>query len=239
MKIAGLIISGILLLCGIIPLFYGVFNIGCVVLLLTAGALCYMSLAWRKHKRVFHTVATACLTASFLLAATVSGFMIRQAWFNSPPDGSNLPIIVLGGRVYEYGPSLMVAHRLNAAAEYLRSNPEAVCIVSGGQGTDEVLPEAAVMAQYLISKHKIDPARIIEEKESTSTLQNISYSRALIGDGDTVVIATDSFHQLRASILARKEGLTAYSVSCVTPPGLFPAYWVRDMLGVLATLATT
>ena len=49
---------------------------------------------------------------------------------------------------------------------------------------------------------------------------------------DRAVIVTDGFHQFRAHIMAEKQGCTAYSINSATPPALFPAYWVREWLGV-------
>lgn len=236
MKKTGIIIGFLFILCGVVPLFYRVFNIGSVFLLLIGFFILFMVRFGNKMPRALHIISVVCLCAGFLISATVSAFMAWQAWGNTPPDGENLPVIVLGGRVYDYGPSLIVAYRLDAAAAYLQENPQTVCVVSGGQGTDEPKPEAEVMAEYLVSKHGISSDRIILEAQSANTQENIRYSKVLLNGETSVVIVTDSFHQLRASMLAKAEGITAYSVPSFTPPGLFPTYWVRDMLGVLYVL---
>lgn len=239
MRKAGKIIDWLLIACGVVPLFYRVLNTGSAVLLLAGLLILFLTLRWDRLPRVLRVISAVCLCLGFAVSAVVSAFMVRQAWFRPPPRDGALPVIVLGGRVYEHGPSLILSYRLNAAAAYLLENPQALCVVSGGRGEDEPEPEAEVMARYLISKHGIDPARIIIEDKSSNTLENIRFSKALLDGRSSVVITTDSFHQLRASIYAKMEGLTSYSVSSFTPPGLFPAYWVRDMLGVLYALVTT
>lgn len=112
-------------------------------------------------------------------------------------------MIVLGAKVNGDRPSRMLADRLNAAAAYLDKHPQAACVVSGGQGSDEAYSEASVMQKYLVEKG-IDPARIYLEDRSTNTHENLENSLQLIrqeGLCDTVVIATQVFHQYRAATL--------------------------------------
>ncbi len=49
-------------------------------------------------------------------------------------------------------PSLMLSKRLEAAYEYLNENKNAVCIVSGGKGSNEEISEAQCMYNYLTEK---------------------------------------------------------------------------------------
>ena len=59
-------------------------------------------------------------------------------------------MVVLGCLVSPSGaPSRSLQSRIDKAAEYLQEHPEAVCIVSGGQGSVEPESEAAVMAREL------------------------------------------------------------------------------------------
>ena len=61
-------------------------------------------------------------------------------------------MIVLGAKIIGDRPSRMLRNRLDAAYAYLQAHPDAVGIVSGGQGSDEQYSEAYVMEQYLLSK---------------------------------------------------------------------------------------
>ena len=136
-------------------------------------------------------------------------------------------------------PSRMLRDRLNAAARYLEANPESVCIVSGGQGADEICTEASVMRRYLLEKG-IAEERVILEDKSTNTAENLRFSRELIqsrGLNERVVIATQEFHQYRAQSFAKQEGLEeAGACTCRTPLYLLGCYWVREFAGICRML---
>ena len=63
--------------------------------------------------------------------------------------------------------------------EYLKSHEKTIAIVSGGQGKGEDISEALAMKQGLI-KQNIAEDRIIMEDKSTSTDENITFSKPLI-----------------------------------------------------------
>lgn len=227
------------LIFSFIPLLgYGIFNVGVGSLLLAGALFIVLPCCWKKLSRRLRSWIAFGAWVGMLFVATISGLMVRQAWFNPPPDDA-LPVIVLGGKIYGDQPSRMLRYRLNAAADYLHEQPQAVCVVSGGQGPDESQSEASVMAAYLVNSGGIAPERIFLEDKSTNTRQNLQFSGQLLGGAQSVVIATDSFHQLRASIFAKAEGMTAHGLPSPTPWGLLPAYWVRDVLGVAFALVTT
>lgn len=135
-------------------------------------------------------------------------------------------IIVLGAQVYQGSPSLVLRYRLDKAAEYLRANPGTTCIVSGGQGPNEPYAEAQGMADYLEHDAGIDASRIIEEPDSTTTVENLRNSRAIIdhasntGSANNTVsagnaasepsigIVTNDFHVFRSLQIAHDQGYT-------------------------------
>ena len=128
-----------------------------------------------------------------VLGVALCGFGVSQAAIAShmrDEGDRNLDyIIVLGAQVHQGSPSLVLRYRLDRAAEYLRANPDTTCIVSGGQGPNEPYAEARGMADYLEHDAGIDASRIIEEPDSTTTVENLRNSRAIIdnagrfGDG--------------------------------------------------------
>ena len=115
-------------------------------------------------------------------------------------------------------PSTVLKYRLDTAAGYLKDNPDTVCIVSGGQSSSEPEPEAVVMKRYLVGCG-IDESRILTEDQSSSTVENITYSRkvleAYLAEHPelSVGIVTNNFHVYRGCAIARK----VFS-SHVTPP---------------------
>ncbi len=179
---------------------------------------------------VFSAVAAVCI----ILAAVISVLMIRQAQ-NYPENGADA-VIVLGCRVKPDGASLMLRRRAEAACSYLMENPSAVCIASGGKGSDEPFSEAEAIRDVLIDKG-ISPDRIIMEDRSTTTAENFAFSCRIMkerGLGGRVVIATSEFHQYRAMLIAEKNGLAdCAAVSSHTQRLLLPSYWIREWYAVI------
>ena len=88
-------------------------------------------------------------------------------------------VIVLGAGLRGENLSLILRNRLDAAVEYYNENPEAVIVVSGGQGPDEDIPEAEAMERYLYEQG-VPLNKIIKEDKSTSTEENFKFSKELL-----------------------------------------------------------
>ncbi|MCD7730580.1 MAG: YdcF family protein [Oscillospiraceae bacterium] len=153
--------------------------------------------------------------------------MIKAA--NTVPAVSGSTLIVLGCRVKGEQPSLMLQNRINAAYAYLSENPDADAILSGGQGSDELISEAECMYRELVDMG-IAPERLVKEDKSSNTHENLQNSLALT-ENDNIVIVTSEFHQYRAKLIAQKEGTEVSAISAKTSLFLLPTYWVRDCLG--------
>lgn len=118
-------------------------------------------------------------------------------------------VIVLGGGIHGETPSLTLQKRLDAAVEYYEKNPNAIIVVSGGQGPQEDITEALAMERYLIGKG-IPADKIIKEERSTSTRENFEYSKEILDgyfDGEySVAFVTSDFHIFRAARYAKMAG---------------------------------
>ena len=155
----------------------------------------------------------------------------------SKTPAENATAVVLGCRVYGERASLMLRERLDAAYEYLQNNPDAMCVVSGGQGSGEDITEANCMSQYLIDKG-IDPGRILLENKATSTQENICYSLDLI---ETITgvrpqragIVSSEYHLYRAGQIAKSQSLEAVGIPATTRIiSLRINYFLREIAGV-------
>lgn len=172
------------------------------------------------------------LVAGFTYVSILS-IKMYKAQKNAPQDTEL--IVVLGCQVRGEKPSRMLRRRLDTAYEAMQKHPDAICVVSGGQGWGESISEAEAMKRYLIEKGA-DEDRVIMEDRSTSTFENIKFTFEItdkLGYGRDITIVTDGFHQYRASLIAKQEGaenITAYSAS--TEPRFLPTYWVREWLGL-------
>lgn len=240
-KAALIILELALILWFVLPIFTKVVNIGVVFGLFLSVALFAITVFWQKVKilvkKIMSHKAGKVVFLSFcgilgilvIYAIVLSGLMLNAA-LTSPQNPDT--VIILGCKVQKSGnPSLMLSKRIDAAYEYLKDNPDVVCVVSGGQGSDEPLSEAEVMKSRLVEKG-IAEDRIIEENKSESTRQNIEFSLELLKEKDIDVneaaIVTDGFHQYRAGLIAKEYDITPTAVSAKTPPWLVAAYWVRE-----------
>ena len=125
---------------------------------------------WQKTTgKVTLSILAVGLTTAVVLVVVMTFLMVRAA--NTKPS-ENATVIVLGCKAYGERPSLTLEERLKAAIRYLEANPEAVCIVSGGQGRDETISEAQCMYLYLTDSGIVSD-RIYKEDQSTTTLSLI------------------------------------------------------------------
>lgn len=145
-------------------------------------------------------------------------------------------VIVLGCKTINGAPSYMLQARLDKAIEYLEENPSAVCIVTGGQGDDEIEAEADTMQKYLITKG-IEEERIYKENKSRNTEQNLLFSESIIREQNLpkkVIIVSEGYHVYRGIRNAEKLGLTAYSKWAVSKKTswAYPSYWIRELFAI-------
>lgn len=121
-------------------------------------------------------------------------------------------VVVLGAQVHPWGPSVLLADRLDTAYAYLVAHPELKVVVTGGQGPDEPTTEAAAMRDYLVDKG-LDSARIWLEEESHNTTQNLIYTSALLEekgldvDSTHILVVSNGFHLARVRMLAHRHGM--------------------------------
>ncbi|MBO5408548.1 MAG: YdcF family protein [Clostridia bacterium] len=117
-------------------------------------------------------------------------------------------LVVLGAAVHGETVSLPLKYRLDTAIEYAGKNPDAVIVVSGGQGPQEAVTEAYAMEQYLL-RHGVSNL-IVKEEQATSTYENFLYSKKLLderlGSNYRVAFVTNDFHIYRSHQTAKRAG---------------------------------
>lgn len=215
-------ITGILV-CGIVAL-YGIF------LERVNGIL--VNIWKKKGGRIVLCILAGLASVILMLVVVLTVNMILAA--NRQP-GENATVVVLGCRVYGEKASLSLEERLAAAEEYLVAHPQAVCILSGGQGKGEDISEAECMYRYLLERG-IAQERLYREEASTSTRENLAFSMNIIeqeGLNRELAIVTSEYHEYRANLIAKEMGISSASVPASTAPWLFPAYYVRELYGIL------
>ena len=227
----------------------GIINHGNVIGIVICLAVIFLLLLYDKFKknkpfRIIARIAAGFFAASAVYSVVVSAFML-SAMLNTPQRAVQAGIIsadepetviVLGCKTLNGTPSLMLKNRLDAALDYLNQNPAAVCVVTGGQGADEVEPEAVTMRRYLIA-NGIDGGRIYTEEKSRNTEQNIMYTKEIIDEHNlpkNVVVVSEPYHVYRGMRNAEKLGLTPSAI-CADVSNTFwamPSYWLREIFAI-------
>lgn len=113
-------------------------------------------------------------------------------------------------------------------------------VVSGGVDFAESRSEGQIMGDYLRAKG-LAASRIAQEQRSTSTEQNLLFSRAVLQQRGIAVertqveIVTSDFHTLRARWIARRAGY-AHVRAVGAPTPLYVRYnaWLREYFAVLS-----
>lgn len=190
-----------------------------------------------KRGKILLAVVSVLLVAVLVYVTAVTALVVH-GFSASQSIPENTPAIVLGCAVDGDKPSRMLQKRIDAAFEYLTENPQAKCILSGGKGDGENLSEAEAMYQSLVEKG-ISPERLYKEDSSTTTAENMQFSKAILESrdlGDTVVLITTDFHQFRAGLLAEKYGLSTYKVCAQSGTFSLPTFIVREWFTMLGCI---
>lgn len=245
-------IACVFLIWFIAPIGFGVKNVGnalgvfiCVVVIFRfgfAGVYEKLKLAMTSHAVTTVLLRIVQIGASVFViyAVIVSGFMVYA--MNVKPSGNDTAI-VLGAQVKPWGASTLLMQRINAAEEYLTNYPDTKAVATGGQGSDEPMSEGQCIYDNLTAAG-IESDRIFIEDKAKNTEENIRFSFDIIkqsGLNNDVVIVTDSYHQLRARIIAHKTD-NSVKISAVNTHnnyiGLvaYPTYFVREWIAIPVAL---
>ena len=188
----------------------------------------------RTLSKGLHMALTLILAVFFIAVAITWGIIAHSARGTEEPESEYL--VVLGAGVHGTVPSRSLRERLDAAYGYLTEHPDAVAIVSGGQGPGEEITEAKCMYDYLTS-HGIDPDRVWMEDEATNTLENLRFSLDIIGEKhnirpEKIAIVSSEYHLHRAGIFAGWLELEAELVPARTE--IFLLRWNYSLREVFA-----
>ena len=156
-------------------------------------------------------------------------------------DGKQPVVVVFGCQIHtEDHLSAELYSRLDSAAEALAAHPGAICVVSGGKGSDEPVSEAYAMKKYLVGKKGVDPDRILLEDRSSDTDENVRFTLELLQssgyppDRCSLICVSSNFHTPRIALLLRRQGCECATVSAPTPY-LFTrcVYTVREYMSYI------
>lgn len=244
-RVVLIILFSVLLFSYLVPLSSGILNLG-NLFGICASTLILAAFIW--YKRLYSAIrhicqsklgkAVACGAFSLCLAFVVAflttlGVICSYAQ-NTATDEST--VIVLGCKVNGETPSLQLYHRTMVACDYLQSNPNAVAILSGGQGSDENISEAQCMYN-LLTEQGIDAERLYMEDKSTSTAENFEFSKVIAeknGLSMNVAVATNDYHEKRASVIAERIGFTTSSIPAKCDIYTCTTFFTREVFAIWA-----
>lgn len=210
-----------------------------IVLSLAAAGLCVLFYFLLRSDSPFahklRIILCAVLSVGILAAAVTSGFILHAAHPGTLPPCRY--VVVLGAGVNGTEPSLTLLERINAAYNYLSKNPEAIAILSGGQGEHEDITEAACMHRELTGMG-IRPDQLIIEDQATSTIENLRFSLDA-AESETgfrpnrIGIISSEYHLFRATRFAKDLGVEAVGIPAKTTwLPLRINYYLREIVAV-------
>ncbi len=158
-------------------------------------------------------------------------YKITQYVNHVPPKNADY-LIILGAKVNGEIPSLALQYRIDAAAEYAKANKNTILIVSGGQGPGEDITEAEAMRRVLVDRG-IQESRIFLEDNSTSTYENIKFSKRFIPENARFgIVVTNDYHLYRSVQLASDADLKVEGLPAKTPSVTLLKAYGREYLSV-------
>lgn len=149
-------------------------------------------------------------------------------------------IIILGCGIRRDGSlTPLLKGRVDKAVAFYRGQLEAtgkkaVYVPSGGQGRDEAVAEGEAMRRYLLEQG-VPGEQIMPELKSTSTIENMLFSKRLIGEAPVkAAFSTTNYHVFRSGICSVQAGLDAEGMGSKTRWYFWPNAFIREFAGLLA-----
>ena len=159
--------------------------------------------------------------------------------YRPQPDKDYL--IILGCAIRKDGtPTPLLRDRIDRAIEFRneqlqKSGKELIFVTSGGRGANEVISESESMKRYLMEKG-IGENLILQEDQSTNTLENMRFSKAKIDAQNPhakVAFSTTNYHVFRSGLCARRVKMRAVGMGARAKWYFWPNALVREFIGLL------
>lgn len=215
--------------------FLGMVCFGIAMVFLCYRVLDVLAISHSGGARLTRMILTCLLCAGILAVAVTEFFILRAS--RGDPEGDFQYMVVLGAKVNGTEPSLALRDRIRAAGAYLEAHPDVIAVLSGGQGSDEGMTEAACMYRELVEMG-ISPDRLWLEEKSTSTWENLTFSLDIIEEktGERpahIGLLSSEYHLFRAGLFAGECGVTASGIPASTTWfTLRLNYFLREAAGV-------
>lgn len=190
------------------------------------------------HDLITNVFASVYLYFECMILGTIVADAIA-ARYEPEPDKDFL--IVLGCGLRPDGtPTPLLRGRLDRALAFAEqqkrlTGKELTFVTSGGKGPDEAVSESEAMTRYLLD-HGVPAERIIREEQSTSTFENMKFSKEKIfavNPAGKVAFATTNYHVFRSGLFARRVKMRAQGMGAHTKWYFWPNAAVREFVGLV------
>ncbi|MCR5005345.1 MAG: YdcF family protein [Clostridiales bacterium] len=226
----------------LLGVFIGIFmilgSLVCLYFLYKAPFLVDMS---PKGIAIFITkIVLAALFVYFECILLATGICLNMAALFKPEYNKDF-IIILGCGIKKDGTLYpLLRGRVDRAIRFYheqeqKTGKKAVFVPSGGQGSDEVISEGEAMKRYLLEQG-IPEEQILPETASTTTLENMRFSKKLIDavkPDAKVAFSTTNYHVFRGGMFAREAGMKASGMGSKTKWYFWPNAEIREFIGLV------
>jgi len=213
------------------------YNLGVILPAFFGVPLVFLALMLPRMKKGFLRFLKWLIAVCYAVAIgifLVCGFLMIRATSGSEKVEADA-VIVLGAAVHGDKVTWVLENRLNTAIEYLEAHPEAVCVVSGGQGPGETVTEASAMKKYMVERG-VSADRVYTEELAINTMENFSFSKPIIdevvGPDARIAFVTTNFHVYRAGQVARAQGLDVVGIPAEDVWYLRLNNFLRECVGI-------
>ncbi len=220
--------------------------LGIVVLigeLLTAYNVVFYSYVYGLERAQRYFSSDGFLVQSLIIVTVVYGslsfviFMIYSVFLMIIPRSKDFDYVIIHGAGLINGEkvSKLLQERLDKAIVVYRKDPSPTKLIpSGGKGSDESISEAEAMKRYLLEQG-IPESDILMEDQSTTTLENLEFSKALIDSREGrkyTALVTSNYHVYRALRYCRRVGLKCKGIGSHVAFYYWPSALIREFIAV-------
>ncbi|MGX7205052.1 YdcF family protein [Enterococcus pingfangensis] len=160
--------------------------------------------------------------------------------FNQPQYDQDYVIVLGAGLIDGQKVTPLLAKRIDRAIQFYRKQSAETLsppqlLMSGGQGSDERIPEAQAMREYAIEQG-IPAEDILLEAQSTNTLENMQFSKEIMErerpSGYHAIFTSNNYHIFRAGMYAQEVGLKIDGIGSKTARYYLPNAFLREFIAV-------
>ena len=193
------------------------------------GSLVYSDQSW-----LLFFIGASVLYGSILML----GFVLYDLFLPLLMRKENFDALIVHGCALIHGDrvSKILSGRLDLAASlHHRGNEKGVIVVSGGQGDDETVSEAAAMRDYLLKKGVAED-HILQEEKSRSTKENLLFSVQMIDTGPEkkLALVTSNYHLYRCLLTAKELGIRCKGYGSPVAAYYWPSAVIREFAAVFS-----